>query len=293
MKIFIPFLALLLLIGCRQAPAPAEQPQRIFSVRNDDAPSSDELTDSLILQKIYGTASRNAKEYGIDHPGEIAGKIVADSTQFSKQNWESLGVQNGFVLEYVVENKWEIEVNGLKKWLIVLGSRGNSCHPCPGVCAGAVFAKNGAEWKLETYENDIAVLGASGVPVNVVEYASCGDNAFAIVLETGSIWQGTACDFFTVVVYKDGKFSEALENPVDYAQNNWNNCTEVNSFIPCYGYTATVYFKPEGKNIWNMLVHFQGTQHRENTSGPVPLNRKVRFEYLNGRYETKDKLPSE
>lgn len=293
MNIFIPFLALLLLMGCSQSPAPAEQPQRLFSVSNDDAPSTDELTDSLILQKIYGSTSRKPKEYGVDHPGEIVGKIAADSIQFSKQNWESLGMQNGFVVEYVVENKWELQVNGQKKWMVVLGGFGNSCHPCPGVCAGAVFAKNGADWQLEAYENDIAVLGASGVPANVVEYSSCGDNAFAIVLETGSIWQGFVRDYFTVVVYKDGKFSEALDKPVDYAQNNWNNCTEVNSYIPCFGYTATVYFKPDSSEIWDMVVHFQGTQFSQNAGGPVLLNRKVRFKYQNGRYVTTDKLPDE
>lgn len=288
-------ITVLLVVGCNENSASvstlAEQPASTLSVSNEQP--SGELTDSLILQKIYGQVLRQPLEYGINHPGDFVGKVTADAAQFTNQHWESLGMKNGFVLEYKVENKWQISTKGPEKWLVVLGSYGESCHICPGVCAGAVLVKNGNDWQLETYENDIAVIGASGVPVDVVEFAPCGKNAFAIVLEVGSVWQGTSQHYFSVVLYKDGKFSEALLKPVDYAMNNWNHCTEVNSYVACYGYTSTIYFKPHTGDIWDMVVHFQGTQLSENGRGPVLLNRKVRFKYENGQYDARGKLPGE
>lgn len=246
------------------------------------------LTDSLILTLIYGKVEKSKEGCCMRSHNKFFSTVLADSSQFSARHWKTF---NGPQIEYYVEHVEEIKENNVSKFLVVLGGSGMSCHMCPGVCAGAVFVRGGTHWKLETYENDIAVLGQTGYPVNEVSVSSI-NKGYGIVLKNGGIWQGYNWRYFIVVLYKNGIFKEALADPVVFSSDNWSNA-ENDQFTVAYAYTSLIYFVPGDHEFEDMMVHFQGTMLDKKRQNAVHLNRKVRFKYKNGLFTTTEKLPNE
>jgi len=250
--------------------------------------SQQELTDSLILTLIYGRLEKSKEGCCMRSHNKFFSTVLSDSTQFSATNWKAF---NALQIEYYVEHIEEIKEDSITKSLVVLGGAGSSCHMCPGVCAGAVFVRDGGNWKLETYENDIAVLGQTGYPVNEVSVTGV-NNGYGIILKNGGVWQGYNWRYFSVVLYKNGIFKEALAKPVVFSSDNWSNA-ENDYFIEAYSYTSFIYFVPGIHEFEDMVVYFQGTVLDKKRQKAILLNRKVRFEYKNELFTTTEKLPDE
>jgi hypothetical protein len=250
--------------------------------------SHPELTDSLILTLIYRKVEKSKEGYGMRSHNKFFSTVYSDSTQFSATQWKAL---DAVQIEYYVEHIEEIIEDSIPKFLVVLGGAGSSCHACPGVCAGAVFVRDGSSWKLETYENDIAVLGETGFPVNEVSVTEV-NQGYGIILKNGGIWQGYNWRYFTVVLYEKGVFKEALAEPVYFSSDNWSNA-ENDYFTQAYSYTSFIYFVPGNHEFEDMVVYFQGTIFDKTLQKTVLLDRKVRFEYKNGLFKTPEKLPEE
>lgn len=246
------------------------------------------LTDSLILTLIYGKVEKSKEGCCMRSHNKFFSTVLYDSTQYSATHREAF---DALQIEYYVEHIEEIKENNTTKYLVVLGGSGFSCHVCPGVCAGAIFIQDSGQWKLETYENDIAVLGQTGYPVNEVSVTGV-NNGYGIILKNGGIWQGYNWRYFSVVLYENGTFNEALANPVCYSADNWSN-SENDFFIEAYAYTSSIYFVPGKHEFEDMVVWFQGTVFDKKRRKTVLLNRKVPFEYKNGFFTTNEKLPDE
>ncbi len=250
--------------------------------------SQPELTDSLILTLIYGKVEKSKEGCCMRSHNKFFSTVYPDSTQFSATHWKALDVLQ---IKYYVEHIEEIIEDSIPKFLVILGGAGSSCHACPGVCAGAVFVRDGSSWKLETYENDIAVLGQTGYPVNEVSVTDV-NLGYGIILKNGGVWQGYNWRYFTVVLYEKGVFKEALAKPVVFSSDNWSNA-ENDYFTQAYSYTSFIYFVPGNLEFEDMVVYFQGTIFDKNLQKTVLLDRKVRFEYKNGQFTTTEKLPDE
>jgi hypothetical protein len=250
--------------------------------------SQQELTDSLILTLIYGKVEKSKEGCCMRSHNKFFSTVLSDSTQFSSTNWKAF---DALQIEYYVEHIEEIKENSTTKFLVVLGGSGSSCHVCPGLCAGAVFILDGENWKLETYENDIAVLGQTGYPVNEVSVTKV-NNGYGIILKNGGVWFGVNWRYFTVVLYENSIFKEALAKPVVFSSDNWSNA-ENDYFTEAYSYTSFIYFVSGNHEFEDMIVYFQGTVFDKKCQKTMPLNRKVRFEYKNGLFTTTEKLPDE
>ncbi len=247
-----------------------------------------ELTDSLILTLIYGKIEKSKERCGMRSHNKFFSTVLSDSTQFSATHWKAFEAPQ---IKYYVEHIEEINENNTSKFLVVLGGSGFSYHACPGVCAGAVFVQDGVKWKLEAYDNDIAVLGQTGYPVNEVSVTGANDG-YGIILKNGGVWQGFNWRYFSVVLYKNGFFKEALFKPVVFSSDNWSNA-ENDFFTEAYSYTSSIYFVRGKHEFEDMVVWFQGTVFDKKRHKPMLLNRKVRFEYKNGLFTTNEKLPDE
>lgn len=247
-----------------------------------------ELTDSLILTLIYGRVEKSKEGCCMRSHNKFYSNVLSDSTEFSAPHWKAFDATQ---IEYYVEHVEEIREDNSTKFLVILGGSGSSCHVCPGVCAGAVFVWDGVSWKLETYENDVAVLGQTGYPVNEVSMTKI-NNGYAIILKNGGVWHGINWRYFSVVLYENGRFKEALTEPVVYSSDNWSNA-ENDRFTEAYSYTAFIDFVPGDYEFEDMVVYFQGTVFDKNRQKIVFLNRKVRFEYRNGLFIPTGNLPDE
>lgn len=247
------------------------------------------LTDSIILTLIYHKLEKADHDWDLRNHGKYYSPVSADSTQFSDKHWKDMDATQ---INYYVEYVEEIKEDSSTKYLVILGGSGMSCHVCPGVCAGAVFVRAGDDWKLETYENDIAVLGQTGYPVNEVSVTQLYDGMCAIILKNGGDWFGENWRYFTLVLYDHGSFKEGFEKPVTFSSDNWSNA-EGDYYTAAYAYTSSMLFVPGGQQYDDLVLHYQGTVHDKELDKPVILDRSVRFKYKNGQYTTTDKLPDE
>lgn len=269
---------------------PAEQPT-VSQVQSIASKIDTTLTDSLILSIIAGKVE-HGKERGCGrNSNSFYTEIPADSTQFTVENWKALDAKG--TIPYYVEHTEEIEVNGRQKTLVILCGEGYSCHVCPGVCGAAVFVWEDKTWKLETWENDIAVLGVVGYPVSQIDIKPINSHAYAIILKNGSVWQGFSWRFFDVVIYDNGIFKEVLEKPITYSSDNWSNAENDPFFYQAYAYTASIDFAPGTTAYRDMIVHYQGTEINEKNRKPELLDKAIRFRYKDGKYVTTERIPGE
>lgn len=261
-------------------------------VPNAQSSTTQELTDSLILKLIFGNVAQKKEVGYIKNYDSFYANASLDSTTFSAKNWANLGREGS--THYFVESIYDIEEAGVEKKLVILSGEGISCHVCAGVSGAAVFSEEANQWKLEVWENDIAVLGTTGYPVDQIEINPIGKGRYAIVLKRGSIWQGVEFRFFTLVLYEKGIFKEVLDKPITFSSNNWANAEPDGMFTKAYSYTAPVYFDWRKAGEYpNMVMHFQGTTLSKGGTESILLNQKVRFEYKEGKYMTQQKIPSE
>lgn len=212
--------------------------------------------------------------------------VTADSSEFTQAHWKELDAHR---IEYFVEHIEEITEAGITKFSVVLGGAGSSCHACPVCVQVQCLCAKGQVGNWEIYENDMVVMGQTEPPVNEVAVARVKDG-YGIILKNGGIWQGVNWRYFSVVLYKNGVFIEALFEPVVYSSDNWSNA-ENDIFTKAYAYTSHIWFEPGGGAFDDMLVHFQGTILDKKNQKPVHLNQKVRFEYKNGLFTTDELLP--
>jgi hypothetical protein len=67
---------------------------------------------------------------------------------------------------------------------------------------------------------------------------------------------------------------------------------ESGDFPYAYSYTARISFSPGARTLWDMEVHYSGTLlNAASPHQPILLDRKIRFEYVNGKYSTHEILP--
>lgn len=272
-------LAILLLSLFAACNPPSPAPKAI------EKPATDQnLTDSLILTLIFGMAER--------HPitsertdGHFFATVTLDSTQFSPSHWKAYDRKGS--TRYFVETQEKITEDSIEKYLVVLSAQGISCHACPGVCGAAIFSKNKDAWKLEAWENDIAVIGTTGYPVDQVDIRDVKEDVYAIILKKGSIWQGVNYRIMDMVLYEKGVFKEVLEDNICFSCDNWANAE--NDYPHrlgegAFSYTSSIEFQRGKSEYDDMVMYFQGTIPNKKTHKPEFLDKAVRFEYLNGRY---------
>lgn len=259
---------------------------------NAQSTTTQELTDSLILKLIFGNVGQKREAGYLKNYNSFYANVRLDSTTFSPKNWANLGREGS--THYFVESIHDIQEAGVDKKLVILSGEGISCHICAGVSGAAVFSNTNEQWKLEAWENDIAVLGTTGYPVDQVEVDPIDKGRYAIVLKRGSTWQGVEFRFFTLVIYEKGIFKEVLDEPITFSSNNWANAEPDGHFTKAYAYTAPVYFEWRKAGEYpDMVMHFQGTILSENAKNLELMNQVVRFEYKNGKYVAQQKFPFE
>jgi hypothetical protein len=251
-------------------------------------PQKTELTDSIALKFVFGNVKRGGDRYS-DQLYDRFFSVFADSAEFNPINWEIMDVDT---INYWVEWKEEVVENGNPKMLVIFSGSGKSCHNCAGVCAGAVFSKVEDAWKMDCSENDIAILGNNGNPVDEVDIRKLTDS-YGIILKNTGIWQGNHWSIFKLVFYKNGVFIDAFDDePIVCSSDNWNNA-ENDPSMNAFAYTSSISFEPSNRAFEDMILHFQGTKIGKPKAKPILLDSKIRFEFKNGRYETKSKLPIE
>ncbi len=276
---------LLSVVACNRPPSPLVK----------ETQTAPELTDSLVLITIFGNVQRKTPT-SERTDGHFFANSAVDSTHFSLKNWQVLDF--GKIkksTEYFVEQIENITEDSIKKKLVILSAMGFSCHACPGIVGAAVFSLHNNKWSLETWENDIAVIGTTGYPVDQIEIKHAGKNVLAIILKKGSIWQGVEYRFFTMVLYQKGVFKEVLEETIGFSANNWANAEGDDFLYPAYSYTASIAFDwtqdSSSPSPLDMLLHFQGTILNKKTNKPELLDNTIRFEFKDGQYKAIEKIP--
>jgi hypothetical protein len=287
MKLILVLL-LTLFAACNQAP-----PTLATTVKPESV-AEQNLTDSLILTLIFGKAERTVPKNDFERRnGHFFATVALDSAQFSPKHWEAYDRRGS--TEYFVELKEEITEDSIEKVLVVLCAEGTSCHACPGLCGAAIFSKTKDQWKLEAWENDIAVIGTTGYPVDQVDVRYVKEGAFAIILKRGSIWQGVSFRGMDMVLYEKGTFKEVLEDNICFSCDNWANAENDyphNLIQGAFSYTSSLEFQPGKSEYQDLVLFYQGTIPNKKTRKPEFLDKAVRFAYRNGMYVViKEEIP--
>ena len=279
----LPFLLLALFAGCNQTPPTPLSPTP--AAPEKPAPEQD-LTDSLILTLIFGKAERTVPKNDYERRnGHFFATVPLDSAQFSPKHWEAYDRRGS--TEYFVKLKEEITEDSTEKYLVVLCAEGISCHACPGLCGAAIFSKTKDQWKLEAWENDIAVIGTTGYPVDQVDVRYVKMDAYAIILKRGSIWQGVNYRVMDMVLYEKGRFKEVLEENICFSSDNWANAENDyphNLVEGAFSYTSSLEFQPGKSEYQDLVLFYQGTIPNPKTRKVEFLDKAVRFAYRNGMY---------
>jgi hypothetical protein len=140
----------------------------------------------------------------------------ADATVPANLPWaDNLSLSPGDVMFVTNVASFDFTEAGKQKKLFVTNalSEKGGCHACTGLLGVAIFAKDGADWKLEAHEPYLASMGQSGMVGSSFKWVTSSDDNYALVVGGGDMHQGQVTVSTAVFLRNnEGRFKRVLED---------------------------------------------------------------------------------